>query len=28
VMDEVPLFENPRAIDAVADIIEILRKAW
>ena len=28
VMDEAPLFENPRPIDAIGDVIEILRKAW
>lgn len=28
VMDEATLMENPRPIDEIADVIEILRKAW
>jgi hypothetical protein len=28
VMNEGALFEDPRLIEAAADVIEILRKAW
>jgi len=28
VMEEVPMLENPRAISGVADVIELLERAW
>ena len=28
VMEEVPMMENPRPISGVADVIELLERAW